>query len=184
MTLRVRATKLQRHRYPYAHFAPRNMASRRDDSSQESLKGLEIQRLFEMPCRAQLLAVFLGLRAGLPAHNNYRNRLRPAERGERLAEFVAGILRHAQIEQDGVGPVLQRESQTCFRFTCVNDFVGVAEFEVHQPPKRLIVIHHQQLSHRSTPPITANGRRAAPGLPLFSTRPKASLPRPGLPVPY
>src|SRR5260370_8357215 len=160
------------------------MASRRDDASQEYLKGLEIQRLFEIPCRAQLLAVFLGLRAGLPAHNNYRNRLRPAERGERLAEFVAGILRHAQIEQDGVGPVLQRESQTCFSFTCVNDFVATAQFEVHPPPQRLIVIHHQQLSHRSTPPVTANGCCSSPVLTLFSNRAKASRRCPGLPVPY
>src|SRR5258708_26997021 len=94
------------------------MASRRDDSSQEYLKGLEIQRLFEIPCRAQLLAVFLGLRAGLPAHNNYRNRLRPAERGERLAEFVAGILRHAQIEQDGRSEEHTSELQSPDHLVC------------------------------------------------------------------
>src|SRR6266478_9463683 len=79
-------------------------------SSEEYPKGLEVQRLLEVRRRTQLSTVFFGLRTSFTADDNHRNRLCPAERCERLAQFITGILRHAQIEQDGVRHVLQCES--------------------------------------------------------------------------
>src|SRR6266700_4884225 len=106
IALRIFTAKLQQHPQSDAHLGSRNVAGRIDDSSEACLECLKVQRLFKVRCCAQLLAVFLGLRARLAAHDNNRNRLCPAERGERLAQFITGILWHAQIEKDGVRPML------------------------------------------------------------------------------
>src|SRR2546428_3878324 len=56
-----------------------------------------------------LFRSFLRLRACFAAYDNHRDGLCPAERRKRLAEFVPGILRHAQVEQNRVGLVRSEE---------------------------------------------------------------------------
>ena len=87
--------------------------------------------------------MFLRLSAGLPAHDNHRDHLRAAEGSKCLKQFIAGIFGHSQIQQNGAGPVFERESQTLLRLARVDDFIGVAQLQAHQTPQRLIIVHHQ-----------------------------------------
>ena len=91
--------------------------------------------------------MFFGLAAGLAAHDDDGNFLCVAEGSEGLQQFVTGIFRHAQVEQDGFGFGFQGKSQALFRFAGIDDFVRVAQFQAHQPPQRGIVVDNQQLFH-------------------------------------
>jgi hypothetical protein len=103
---------------------------------------LEVNWFLEISSCAKLFAMFLGLSAGLPAYDNYGDHLRAAEGSECLQQFIAGIFRHSQIEQDGIGPVFERESQTLFGLARVNDFIIVAQFKAHQASQRFIIVHN------------------------------------------
>lgn len=117
-----------------------------------SAERAEVDGFLEISGSAELLAVILGLSASFAADDNNGDLLRVTESGEGLKEFVAGIIGHAEIQQDGVGFVLESESETFLRLARVNDFKEVAQFNTHEASNGLVIVHNQELVHREVTP--------------------------------
>src|SRR6267154_279172 len=128
---------------PYAHLGPSRGLLRLGSLSEACAQCLEVNWLFKIARSTKLFAMFLGLSTALPAHDNHRDRLRAAQGSEGLQQFIAGIIRHSQIEQDGLGPVFEGQSQTLLWLARVDDFISVAELKAHEAAQRLIIVHNQ-----------------------------------------
>src|SRR5689334_23742763 len=105
-------------------------------------QGVEVNRLLKITGGTQLFAVLFRLRPSLAAYDDYRDFLRMAEGGKGLKQFVAGILRHAQIEQNSIRTRFKGNGQALLRLTGVDDFVGVTQLQAHQTAEGCIVVHN------------------------------------------
>src|SRR6202007_379042 len=86
LSLSVRALQLERYTQPDAHLASTRIAGGLYDLAEARSQGIEANGLLEIPGSAELFAMFFGLSAGLPAHDNYGDQLRGAKRCEGLKQ--------------------------------------------------------------------------------------------------
>src|SRR4029077_13089173 len=108
----VSASQLKRNTQSHSDFGSRDKAADFRELVKASAQGIEVNGLFEIGESSKLLAVLLCLSAGLAADDNHGDLLRVAEGCKGLKEFIAGIFRHAEVQQDSVGLVFESEGQT------------------------------------------------------------------------
>src|SRR5580704_6894238 len=155
----VGAAQFERNTQTHADFRARDKAANLVELREASAQRVEVNGFLEIGKGPELLAVIFGLRAALAADDDHGDFLGEAERRERLQEFIAGILRHAKIQQDGFGLVLESKSQTVLGHARVDDVKAAAEFEAYQAPQSFVVVHNQLLVHCEISPIGLSGCR-------------------------
>lgn len=113
ISVRVRVAELegnpQAQAHAHAHFGSGGKAANFGELCKASAERIEVDGFLEVGKGAELLAVLFCLSTGLATDDDDGGLLGVAERSESLKKFIAGIIGHAKIEQDGIGLVFERE---------------------------------------------------------------------------
>src|ERR1700722_13076362 len=134
-----------------------------------------INRFFKELRSAEFFAQYFRGCAHFPTYDDYWNQLRESHGFECSTKLVAGKIGHSQIEQDGVGFVLQGHGKGLFRISGIDDFVAVCEIYSQETPHGLFIVNDQQFIHITiasylrevTPDPATTGGSVPARLPVF-----------------
>jgi hypothetical protein len=131
---------------PDADFGPGNSVLLLQ-ARQASAQRFEIDGLLKEASGSEFFAIPLGIRGGLATHQENGNRLRLAAGSQSSAQIDARKLGHAQVQQDGVGPVFHCQRQSLLGIARVDDLVAVGQIQAQKAAHRIIIIYDQESFH-------------------------------------
>src|ERR1700693_4481588 len=113
---------------------------------------VKINRFFEERRGSEFLAQYFRGCTHFSTYDDYWNQLRESHGFECSAKLVAGKIGHSQVEQDGVGFVLQGHGKGLFRISGIDNFIAVREIYSQETPHGLFIINDQQFIHDTSAP--------------------------------
>ena len=108
---------------------------------QAGSQGVKINRFFEERYGSKFLAQYFRGCTHFSTYDDYWNQLRESHGFKCSTKLVAGKIGHPQVEQDGVGFVLQGHGEGLLRISGIDDFVAVREIYSQESPQGLFIIN-------------------------------------------